>query len=123
MKIKEIREVIDTARWVRNDLTGGTPAEFLRQNVGPRLQEEIAKLRALEIPERFTADIAARDLMIQRCTDTATRWQEAVEEEKQKELSRNPGICVAHKAQDCHDGCPHRERTQSDVAAFKPLPR
>ncbi len=74
MKIKAIRDVIDTANWRRIDLTGGTAEEFKKQSVGPQMKEQIAKLRALEIPARFAREIARREVAIERCEKTAQRW-------------------------------------------------
>lgn len=77
MKIAQIRDVIRTAAWVRRDLTGGTPEEFKRQNVGGRLAEQIAALKALVIPERFPAERLARDEQIGFCEDVIARWNKA----------------------------------------------
>lgn len=77
MKIADIRDVIRTAAWVRRDLTGGTSEEFKRQDVGGRLAEHIAKLKALVIAERFAAERLARDEEIGYCEDTIARWNKA----------------------------------------------
>jgi len=77
MKIAEIRTVIRGTAWTRNDLTGGTSEEFIKQEVGPRLQAKIKQLRALEIPARFPGDIARRDEEIVYCERVIARWQAA----------------------------------------------
>lgn len=77
MKIADIRDVIRTAAWVRRDLTGGTSEEFKRQDVGGRLAEQVAKLKALVIPERFPAERLARDEQIGYCEDVVARWLKA----------------------------------------------
>lgn len=77
MKIGAVREVIRCAMWTRNDLTGGTRAEFIRQNVGASLAAKIDELRALVIAPRFAADIADRDAEIERCAAVIARWEAA----------------------------------------------
>lgn len=79
MSIKEIRDVIDTANWLRNDLTGCTREEFRKQAVGPRLREHIAKLQALVIPARFAADIEHARIAIERAETVIARWEQAQE--------------------------------------------
>ncbi len=75
MKIAEIRNVIDSAGWTRADLTGGTSEEFRKQQVGPSLRAHVAKLQALEIPERFARDIANRDREIVHAEKVIARWE------------------------------------------------
>jgi len=77
MKIAYVRIVIRRAMWTRNDLTGGTRDEFIAQDVGPRLAEKIAELRALVIAPRFADDIAERDREIERCATVIARWEAA----------------------------------------------
>lgn len=77
MKIAEIRQIIRAAMWVRNDLVGGTAEEFRKQAVGPRLEEKIAELRALEIAPRFAQDAQSRQEEIARCEAVIARWQAA----------------------------------------------
>jgi len=74
MKIAQIRDVIRTAAWVRRDITGGTAEETKRQDVGGVLAVQIAKLKALVIPERFPAERLARDEQIGFCEDVVARW-------------------------------------------------
>jgi hypothetical protein len=74
MKIAEIRRIIDSARWLRNDLTGGTATEFARMNVGPQLEEKRSLLATLEIPTRFADDIKRRDEEMQRLVATIEKW-------------------------------------------------
>ena len=76
-KIGEARQVIRGAMWTRNDLTGGTRDEFVRQAVGPSLRAKIDELRALAIAPRFAADIADRDAEIERCAAVIARWEAA----------------------------------------------
>ena len=54
MKINDIR-VIRSAQWLRLDFDGHTVGEFKRADVGGRLRQKIAELRALEIKTRFAA--------------------------------------------------------------------
>lgn len=75
LSISEIRRVIDGARWLRNDLVGGTSEEFARQDVGGQLTAKIATLRALEIPARFSDDIARRAEEIEFCQRVIARWE------------------------------------------------
>ena len=90
LKIGQIRDVIRFAAYVRHDLTGGTPDEFRRQQVGPRLREEIQKLQALEIPARFAADIERRADEIRYCETVIARWDA-------KQLEAPPAPSTAHK--------------------------
>jgi hypothetical protein len=75
MRIGDIRRIIESARWSRNDLGGATRDEFRRMDVATRLQRHIDALRALQIPSRFTKDIAERDEEIGRCEATIARWR------------------------------------------------
>lgn len=75
--IGSIRDVIRSAEFRRNWLTGGTSEEFRKQQVGPALAEKVAELRALVIAPRFAADIEHRDNEVERCERTIARWNEA----------------------------------------------
>lgn len=77
MKIAQIRDVIRGARWLRNDYSGHTAAEFQRANVAQRLGEKIAELEALTIAPRFTREIEQRANEIRYCRDVIARWQAA----------------------------------------------
>lgn len=77
LKIGQLRDVIRFAAYVRHDLTGGTSDEFRRQQVGPRLREEIQKLQALDIPARFASDIERRSDEIRYCEKVIARWDAA----------------------------------------------
>lgn len=75
MTIKQIRDIIGAARWLRNDLVGGTAEEFRKQNVGPQLADAITRLKALQIPARFVDDEARRNEEIVYCRTVITRWE------------------------------------------------
>lgn len=77
LSIGQIRDRIQSVRWLRNDLVGGTTAEFQRANVGPQLTAKIDQLAALQIPPRFAADIARRDEEIEFCRRGIARWEQA----------------------------------------------
>lgn len=77
MTIAQIRDTIQSVRWTRNHLVGGTSEEFARQLVGPVLAEKIKELRALNIPARFADDIARRDEEIEFCNNVIGRWEAA----------------------------------------------
>jgi hypothetical protein len=77
ISIKSIRDAIRSVTWTRNDLCGGTPEEFRKQQVGPRLERAILELRTLIIPPRFINDIAAREEEITRCQAVIVRWHAA----------------------------------------------
>lgn len=77
MKIDAIRDAIRAAGWLRRHLTGGTAYEFVKQDVGPKLSAAINELKALDIPERFAAERAARDEEIGHCEDTVRSWLNA----------------------------------------------
>lgn len=79
MKIGEIRDVIQGARWTRNDLTGGTREEFRKQQVGPVLLAKVATLEALVIPPRFAQDEQRRAEEIEYCQRVIARWNAAQE--------------------------------------------
>lgn len=74
MTIAQIRNIIRTSSWLRNDLIGGTREEFCKLDVGPQLEAKIAQLQALEIPARFAEDIARRDEEITYCLRVIGRW-------------------------------------------------
>jgi hypothetical protein len=75
MKISDIRSAIKDAGYVRASITGGTPDEFKRMRVGPRLAPEVERLQALEIGAHFPDDIASRDKEIARCQQVIERWR------------------------------------------------
>lgn len=75
MKIAEIREVIRSGYYLRDCLTGGTRDEFIRQRVGPALEEKIRQISALNIPERFQADRMAANDEMERCRAVIARWE------------------------------------------------
>jgi len=75
MKIAEIREMIDTLNWTRNDLSGHTRDEFKRADVPGRLRPKIEACRALVIPARFARDIERRDHAIASAEKMIARWQ------------------------------------------------
>jgi hypothetical protein len=70
MKIRDIREVIEGARWLRRDLEKVTPTA---QNL-ERLSAKIVEMKALEIPARFLAERMQRDAEIGACEDFIRRW-------------------------------------------------
>jgi len=76
MKIGEIRETIDRLNWSRNDLSGATREEFKRMDVPARLQPLIDKCQALEIPPRFSRDIANCNNAIDRAKAMIFTWFE-----------------------------------------------
>lgn len=77
LKIAQIRDVIQSAAYSRNWLTGGTSEEFRKQQVGPSLTETIAELKALDIAPRFAEDIDWRATEIKRCEAVIARWTAA----------------------------------------------
>lgn len=78
MKIGEIRNVLDRSGWIRNDLSGHTPAEFKRANVVERMTTMIAELEALQIAPRFTHEVERRAHEVESCRAVAARWVVAV---------------------------------------------
>jgi hypothetical protein len=77
LRIGEIRDIIRSCDFRREWLSGGTSDEFVRQNVGPALQEKIDELRALVIPPRFAEDIRQRDRAIASAERCIARWNDA----------------------------------------------
>lgn len=92
MRIADIRHVIDSANWRRNDFSGHTREEFLRANVPEQLGEHIAKLQALNIPPRFARDIQSRDSAIEYAQRMIARWHElhAAEEQSKSAAKAAP---------------------------------
>lgn len=77
MKIADIRRVIESARWSRNDLSGATQGEFRNMDVSARMTRHIVAMHALIIPPRFVLDIADRDDEVTRCRAVIQRWVDA----------------------------------------------
>lgn len=75
MKIAEIRSVIDSCNWCRDDLGGATPDEFKKMDVPARLLPHIERVRALVIPERFAMDQETASRAILRAEQTVKRWR------------------------------------------------
>jgi hypothetical protein len=75
MKIGEIREVINRAGYMRNDLSGHTRDEFLHRDVPAWLEPQIEALRALEIAPRFRIDEERRQYEIERLRAVIDRWR------------------------------------------------
>lgn len=75
MKISQIRDVIRSGLWLRNDFSGHTAEEFVRANVAYILNRKIVELEALVIPTRFADEIAERDEEIVRCRKIIARWE------------------------------------------------
>lgn len=75
MKIAEIRDVIESCNWSRNDLHGSTREEFKRCNVPARMNKHIDAVKALQIPPRFTQDIHDQAWAIECAEKTIARWQ------------------------------------------------
>lgn len=75
MKIAEIRNVINSLNWTRNDLSGATTQEFKTMDVAARMAPRIAECKALQIPARFTADIESCRNAIERGEAAVTRWR------------------------------------------------
>lgn len=74
--IADIRRAMDASTWTRNDLTGGTPEEYRRQDIPARLAPHLERLRSLapEIPERFAEDRRMLQVCIERCEEEIARW-------------------------------------------------
>ncbi len=75
MKISEIRRVIESCNWSRNDLGGATREEFRKMDVRTRLTRHIEAVEALVIAPRFAADIADAADAIIRARATIERWE------------------------------------------------
>lgn len=76
MKIGKIRDVIDSSKWCRLDLSGHTRNEFMRRDVPKVLSTHIEELKTLDIAPRFAEDSSRRDEEIVRCEAVIDRWQE-----------------------------------------------
>ncbi len=76
MTINEIRRVIQSAAWSRNDLGGATRQELMQMDVPARLGRHIAAMQALVIKPRFVQDIEDRDYEIAACGRAIARWNE-----------------------------------------------
>lgn len=74
MKISEIRAVIESCNWSRNDLGGSTREEFKRCDVRTRLMRHINAVEALVIAPRFADDIADAAEAVTRARATIERW-------------------------------------------------
>jgi hypothetical protein len=74
MKISDIRSVIQSAAWVRRDLSGHTREEFNRRDVPTVLSRYITELRSLEIHPRFVREIEQRNEAIRYCEELGARW-------------------------------------------------
>lgn len=75
MTIAQIRSVIETLNWTRNDLSGATPEEFKRMDVAAHLGPRIADCKGLQIPPRFAKDIENRAFAIERAEAMVARWR------------------------------------------------
>ena len=73
--IGEIREVINRAGYMRNDLSGHTRDDFLYRDVAAWLNPQIEALRALEIAPRFRDDEERRQYEIEKCLAVIDRWK------------------------------------------------
>ncbi len=76
MKIQEIRDIIDTLNWVRQDRTGGTREENMRTLLPEALEPHIAKVSALVIPDRFKHEIESRKHALNAAHASIQRWKE-----------------------------------------------
>jgi hypothetical protein len=76
MKISEIRRVIESCNWARNDLSGATTDEFRKMKVPMMLLGHIADVAALVIPARFVRDIADQQHAIEAAERMIARWEE-----------------------------------------------
>ena len=74
--LTEIREAIETLNWIRRDSTGGTADENKRTQLPAILAPHIAKVKALEIPPRFTRDIESRASALEYADADIARWHE-----------------------------------------------
>jgi hypothetical protein len=79
ISILQIRRAIDSCNWVRNDLTGGTRKEFIKQNIPGGLQPHIERLRAMraDIPASKVEDLSSLDWAIESAGRTIQRWHES----------------------------------------------
>ena len=75
MKISEIRKVIDSCNWSRNDLSSATSEEFRKMDVPARLNKHIEAVRALVIPARFVRDIEMQQFAIEYTLNVIARWE------------------------------------------------
>lgn len=91
MKIAQIRDVIRSGLWLRNDFAGHTSEEFVRANVAYILNQKIDELQALVIPARFADELARRDEEIASCRKVIARWEVQVLEHTAELFSvKNP---------------------------------
>lgn len=76
LKIADFRLEVRGLNWLRHDLTGGTPDEFVKQNVGPMLEKRIAEVEALipQVHSRFQEDIDDANSAIAYARKTIDRW-------------------------------------------------
>lgn len=81
MKIAQIRSIIQSLNWSRNDLGGSTIEEFKRCDVPARLKGKIEAVRSLDIPARFTKDIADQAWAIECAEKIIRRWESMQEPE------------------------------------------
>ena len=72
--ITQIRAAIETLNWNRRDATGGTVDENKRTQLPTILAPHIAKVKALDIPARFTRDIENRAHALEAAAAVIERW-------------------------------------------------
>lgn len=84
MKIAEIRNVIDSLNWARQEFTGGTRTENRRTRLDTILAPNIAAVKALEIPARFARDIQSQQDALRYAESALARWSESQETSGEK---------------------------------------
>ncbi len=77
VRISDFREAVDFLNWVRADIAGATPAEFLRMDVRGRITKAVAALARLRpgVPARFVEDLDGADGCVARAMECVTRWE------------------------------------------------
>ena len=74
--IIQIRSAVSACNWSRRDVEGGTPTEFVKQDVLGRLVPHIARLKDLrsDIPAKKTEDLQYLDSAVESAEKTIVRW-------------------------------------------------
>lgn len=59
VRISDFREAVDFLNWVRADIAGATPAEFLRMDVRGRVTKAVAAVARLRpgVPTHFAQEL------------------------------------------------------------------
>ena len=84
MKIAEIRNVIDSLNWARQEFTGGTSTENRRARLDTILAPHIGAVKALEIAPRFARDIQDQQDAIRYAELALARWSASQETSGEK---------------------------------------